>query len=136
MKLNLKNTEEFAKKIFSDKLRGSDLDWTLMHCELVLKTCILLSENKDVDIESLKIASWLHDIGRTEISKGHAEKSLEIAEKEFGELNPIIKDCLLNHGSSENPETKEGKIFQLAVMLSSVLSGLSFNAESSTILSI
>jgi hypothetical protein len=34
------------------------------------------------------------------------------------EVNKELKDCILNHGSNKNPDTIEGKIFQIADKLS------------------
>jgi putative nucleotidyltransferase with HDIG domain len=116
--LTPKTAEEFAKKIFNEKMYGLEKDFITRHSKGVLKTCVKLSKGKKVDVGKLKVASWLHDIGRAISIKNHAKISVEIAEKEFGGLDEIIKDCILNHGNSGNPETKEGKIIQFADKLS------------------
>ena len=79
------------------------------HCKLDL------SFNKDAFL----VGIYFHDIGRI-ISDGsdHPEKGYDLFqesfEKEFNEEElKIIKDCCLNHGSSANPETKEGKLLQI-----------------------
>jgi putative nucleotidyltransferase with HDIG domain len=110
--------EEFAKKLYEEKMHGLEKRFIIRHSQQVMETCLKLAESKNVDLEKLKIASWLHDIGRTEQDKGHAEKSVEIAEKEFGFLDETIKDCILNHGNSKSPQTEEGKIIQFADKLS------------------
>jgi len=117
----MKEAEKFAKKVFGGKYKGIDLKLNMLHCKSVLKCCLALSKGMNVDIASLKTAAWLHDIGRVESKEAHAAKSVEMAEKEFGNLDFTIKDCILNHGSSENPETTEGRIFQLADKMSIML---------------
>lgn len=119
--INIKEAEKFAKKVFGTKFKGIDLKLNLLHSKSVLKCCIALSKGKNADTASLKIAAWLHDIGRVESQEAHAIKSVEIAEKEFGNLSPIIRDCILNHGYSEKPETTEGRIIQLADKMSVML---------------
>lgn len=116
--LTSKTAEEFAKNLYENKMQGLEKRFILMHSQGVMETCLKLAKDKRVDLEKLKIASWLHDIGRTEQDEGHAEKSVEIAEKEFGTFDETVKDCILNHGNSKNPKTEEGKIIQFADKLS------------------
>jgi len=120
MKINSNYAEKFAKKIFKTKLHGLERDFIIIHSKGVFDTSLKLAKNKMIDKEALKIAAWLHDIGRTVDIAKHAEISLEISEKKFGKLNDKIRDCILNHGSSKKPKTSEGKIFQLADKLSIV----------------
>lgn len=116
--INAKDAEIFARNVFGSKYKGADLKGNILHCKSVLKCCLVLSKGRDADTASLKTAAWLHDIGRVESKDAHAAKSVEIAEKEFGNLGTTIKDCIFNHGSSEKPETAEGRIFQLADKMS------------------
>lgn len=97
---------------------GVEKRFLINHSEGVLETSLKLAKHKEVDVEKIKIASWLHDIGRTVQIKNHAEESVKLAEGEFGSLDEIIKDCILNHGNSKNPKTEEGKIIQFADKLS------------------
>jgi len=121
--LNEELTEEsaknFALEIFKTKIKPSlERKFIIQHSKGIIKTALNLAKGKNLDLESIKLAGWLHDIGRSESIEGHAAISLRLAEEKFGTINPIITDCILNHGSSKNPQTKEGKIIQLADKLS------------------
>lgn len=118
MNFTPKTAETFARELFNKRFKTSDLDWTLEHCKAVLKCCLILSKTKKVDKKSLKIASWLHDVGRINSEENHANESIKIIEKKFGKIGGVILDCIINHGSSSNPKTTEGKIFQLADKMS------------------
>jgi HD superfamily phosphodiesterase len=124
---NEKLTTESAEKFFKDSIKGMnsgfEKKFLIQHTKDVLKTSLNLAKikkNKNLDINSLKIACWLHDIGRTIKIEGHAEISLRLTEENFSKdsINNVIKDCVLNHSSSKFPETEEGKIMQLADKLS------------------
>lgn len=121
MKLNVKNAEKFCKETFEKHLKGRELEWRIKHCKLVWHCCKLLvkdNKNKKIKIKALKIASWLHDIGRVHDDKEHPQKSLELIKQEFEKLDKVTEDCILNHSSVSRPETEEGKIFQIADKLS------------------
>ena len=110
--LTPKIAEEFAREIFS-KFNDEEQESQLWHAKAVVNATLILSQNKKVNKETLNVAGWIHDIGRSINAENHAEHSLEILEKKFS-ISPTLKDCILNHGSSEKPKTEEGKIFQLA----------------------
>jgi len=117
--LTPETAEEFALEVFKNKMKaGVEKRFIIQHTKGVLKTSLALAKSKKVDLESLKIACWLHDIGRTVSIENHAEISINLAEEKFGKLNKTITDCIKNHGSSKNPETQEGRIIQLADKLS------------------
>ncbi len=61
--------------------------------------------------------------GKTIANNNHAELSLGIIEKDFL-LDDIDRDCILNHGTSGNPKTEEGKFFRYADGLSVFTSDL------------
>jgi len=69
-----------------------------------------LSREKNVDLELLEIASFLHDIGSIKYGReNHHITGAEIAEKKLKELNypnekiELVKKCILNHrGSKKN----------------------------------
>jgi putative nucleotidyltransferase with HDIG domain len=90
-----------------------EAEFLKLHSRKVAEIAKILGEKKKLDTEILEIAGYLHDIGRSIVSEGHAKKSIELAEKEF-KLSESLKDCILNHGSKSEPVTKEGKIFQIA----------------------
>jgi len=116
--LNPEMAEQFAisqlVKIKSDE----DREFNIMHTEAVVETALILSKGKEVDKDLLVIAGWLHDIGKSVQGENHAQKSVEILEAEGFELNENLKDCILNHGSSGNPQSEEAKIIQIADKLS------------------
>jgi putative nucleotidyltransferase with HDIG domain len=103
-----KLAEEFSKKIKDPEKKDS----FLLHSKSVVDAAKAIAEGRALDMESLEIACWLHDIGRSVADEDHAKQSLALL-KEY-ELNETIKDCILNHGRESNPQTKEGKIIQLA----------------------
>jgi len=118
MNLDEKKAKNFAFKILSKKFKGIELKWIMEHCREVLNCCSMLSKEKDVEVINLRIAAWVHDIGRVISEEEHPRKSLELLKKEFGEINEKIEDCILNHQVLGTPKTKEGKIFQVADKMS------------------
>jgi len=111
--LNISTAREILEREINKVKNKEDREFTLWHSKAVADTAKLIGKNKKVNADNLFIAGLLHDIGRSETDEGHAQKSIEIIEKEF-ELNDIIKDCILNHSSKASPQTEEGKIIQLA----------------------
>lgn len=101
--------KELAKKLLSEE--------QFLHSKKVFE-CYKALVGEDDTSSLVEDAAWLHDVGRSIQSEGHAKLSLKLAEKEFENLDPIIVDCILNHGSKALPNTKEGKIFQLCDKLS------------------
>ena len=92
MAITENKAKNFALEIFEGMPDGLEKRVLLKHSEGVVQTCEKLAKGQEIDLESLKIAGWLHDIGRIRSIKGHAKISLEIAEEKFEELNNIIKD--------------------------------------------
>lgn len=119
-KLTAKNAEKFAKSCFKHFKGNVERKFHSFHSEGVVKTALRLAEGKKADKNTIIIAGWLHDIGRRVSISGHAEISLKLAEEKFGKLPEKIKDCILNHGTSGKPKSKEAKIIQLADKLSIV----------------
>ncbi len=118
-KINLEKARELAEKygeIIASKQEEIEKEefkkFFLLHCESVGEAAVALSKGK-ADEEILRIAGWVHDIGKAISYKEHAKHSLKILEKNF-EINEKLKDCILNHSSDKNPKTKEGKIFRVA----------------------
>ncbi len=113
-------TEENARKFALEKfgeLPELFFQWNIIHSKSMIKILEILCKDKDVDKKKLFALAWVHDIGRTVSDENHAKFSLELLEEEFS-LDDVDKDCILNHGSSGNPKTKEGKIFRYADGLS------------------
>ena len=99
----------------------------LNHLIPVLNYSKKLAEGKDIDLESVKIAALLHDMGSIIYGrKNHHITGAEIAEKKLIEFNYpenkilLIKNCILNHrGSVKNIfNTPEEKIIAEADCLS------------------
>ncbi len=119
MGLNLEDIKSFAMKCFSES-RGSH-DWE--HTRRVHNLCLHIGEVERADLEVLKIAAYLHDVGRPfqDESRGvicHAEKGAEMAsvlleEHQIpGELKANIIHCIWSHRFRGDcrPETLEAKI--------------------------
>lgn len=115
-------TKESAKKfVFEEfaKMKPSvEKKFLVQHTKGVVKTALKLAKNKKVDKKSLEIACWLHDVARSIQSENHAQLGVKMVKDKFGKINSIIEDCIVNHGSSKDPQTEEGKIIQVADKLS------------------
>ena len=119
MKTDIDHIKAFAKKCFSNS-NGSH-NWE--HTGRVYNLCMHIGQKERADLEVLKIAAYLHDIGRPwqDKSKGtvcHAEKGAEMA-KSFLEDYEIPEDreqniihCIRSHRFRGNlrPETLEAKV--------------------------
>jgi len=118
-----------AKKFFVSA-QGSH-DWG--HAERVCALCMRIGKREKADLEILKLASVLHDIGREEETKSkgkvcHAERSAalarEILEKLSFEKNEIDKiiHCIETHRfrGKERPKSKEAKVLFDADKLDSI----------------
>ena len=119
MALTVEDIKAFAKECFSDS-RGSH-DWE--HSRRVYNLCMHIGQVEGADMEILKIAAYLHDVGRfhQDKSKGticHAEKGTEMA-TELLDKYPIspeqkanVLHCIRSHRFRGNhqPVTLEAKI--------------------------
>jgi uncharacterized protein len=119
MALTLKDIKAFAEKCFSNS-RGSH-DWE--HSRRVHNLCMRIGQIEGADMEVLRIAAYLHDVGRPhqDESKGticHAEKGAKMA-TELLDKYPIspeqkanVLHCIRSHRFRGNhqPETLEAKI--------------------------
>lgn len=96
-------------------------DWS--HVERVYNLALKIAKEEKANLEIVKLAAYLHDIGRKEEmdSKGkvdHAEKGIELAGKILAKHNldkeekENILHCILSHRYRNNhkPETIEAKI--------------------------
>jgi len=115
----LKNIKKMAKNML-DNARGSH-DWE--HTLRVYRLCERMGPAENADMDVLRIAAYLHDIGRSfqDASDGavcHAEKGAQMAW-------PMVKDLSLKETQKQNiihcikshrfrgnhlPETKEAKV--------------------------
>lgn len=125
----IEKIKEEAKKFFLNA-KGSH-DWD--HVERVYNLCIRIGKKENADMEVLKIAVLLHDIGREEedASKGkicHAERSAILA-KELLERYDLNKEkinkiahCIETHRfrGNKTPSSNEAKILYDADKLDSI----------------
>lgn len=135
-KIKTENSQERIDKIkkeiksFFNTAKGSH-DWE--HTERVYNLCLKLGKKSRVDLEVLKLAAILHDIGREDQdrSKGkicHAERGAFLARpilKKYDlpedKINKIVH-CIETHRFRNNkiPQTKEAKILFDADKLDSI----------------
>lgn len=129
MVLSIEDIKAFAKKCFSNSL-GSH-DWE--HSRRVYNLCMHIGQAEAADMEVLKMAAYLHDVGRSyqDESRGticHAEKGAEMA-TQLLETSPIsheqkanVLHCIRSHRFRGNcqPETLEAKILFDADKLDSI----------------
>lgn len=117
-KLNQKSARILAQKYFK-KIKGKeDQDFSRIHTEAVVEISTILAKKFKANLPAVVIASWVHDIGYVTERTNHARHSLEILEKEGFLIDSTVNDCVLNHGTGCNPQTKEGKILQASDKLS------------------
>ncbi len=110
--------QKFAKEKILEIKKEEDREFVLIHTKTVVECAKLLGENRNIDLDLLEIAAWLHDIGYSQ--EGHAQLALKILEKERFEISENLKDCIINHGTKGNPLCEEAKILKIADKLSMV----------------
>ena len=132
MKINNKIIEEVKEKAKEFFVSASGChDWS--HVERVYNLALRIAKKEKADINVIKLAAYLHDVGRREEmqSKGkicHAEKGVELAEKILEKYNldketiENIKHCILVHRfrNDHKPATIEAKILFDADKLDSI----------------
>jgi uncharacterized protein len=119
MRSTIQKIKAFAMKCLSNAHGSHDWD----HTQRVYNLCLHIGESEGADLEVLKIAAYLHDVGRPfqDESKGaisHEEKGVEMARALLGKY-PIsegqkanIIHCIRSHrfrGECQ-PETLEAKV--------------------------
>lgn len=115
-KLTQKNAKEYALNKFK-QLSELPYQWNVMHSKGIIEILDKLISDEKFNKEKLFALAWIHDTGKIKSIKNHAEVGVEILKKEF-ELDEIDIDCILRHGSSSEPKTKEGKVFRYSDGLS------------------
>jgi uncharacterized protein len=126
---SIEQIREEAKRFFLNA-RGSH-DWD--HVERVYKLCVRIGEKENADMDVLRVAAILHDIGREDEtnSKGkmcHAERSATLAREilsRYGFDNERINKiahCIETHRFRGNkvPVSKEAKVLFDADKLDSI----------------
>lgn len=118
--LTLSAAEELCS-FYLNKVNDSKLkSFLLVHSSNVSKTAGMLGKLQSLDINLLRIAGFVHDLGYSIEEENHAQHSLELLEQSGYDLTETLKDCILNHGAGFKPLTEEGKVFQIADKLSIV----------------
>ena len=117
-KLTPKNAKLVAEKYFRKHKDKGERDFSRVHAGAVAEIGVILAKKFRADTSVVEISGWLHDIGATIERADHAKHSLELLEKEGFEISPLIRDCILNHGTGGKPISKEAKILQVADKLS------------------
>jgi len=116
--LNLSDAKRICFNI-SKKIEPIDhRDFILVHSEKVGKVAKMIAKKIGIYNNIFEIAGWVHDIGYSKDYKNHADYAIPILQELGYEIDDILMDCVLNHGDKKNPQTTEGKIFQLADKLS------------------
>jgi len=104
-----------------------DYDVVIFHIQPVVNYALLLAKNKDVDLEVLELAAWLHDIGSIIYGReDHHITGCEIADGKLRELGcrgdkiEKVKHCIFSHrGSRDIPrESVEAQILADADVIS------------------
>ena len=121
--------KEEAKKYFSSG--DSSHDWS--HIERVYNSAIKIGKAEKANLDILKIAVYLHDVGRNDEIKSngkicHAKRGVEIAQKILSKYNldkeivDNIKHCILTHRNKndDHPKTIEAKVLFDADKLDSI----------------
>jgi len=112
-------TLDDAKKFASNKFKllpKIEQEFNELHSDYLIEALEELPHS-GINLIRLRALAWIHDIGKVLGNENHAVNSLKILEKEFI-LNDVDKDCILNHGSSSIPKTREGILFRIADGLS------------------
>lgn len=111
---------EFCKeKMGSDPVSGFD------HVQRVLRWCELIGKTEDVDLEVLRAAAILHDVGVPQGRNVHHEIGAELAEQFLTSINfppekiPAVTAAIRGHSryGGPDPTTLEGYILRDADML-------------------
>ncbi|WP_094228122.1 HD domain-containing protein [Methanolobus psychrotolerans] len=115
----IETTRQFVAKV----LAGEPSTHDMSHIERVENTCIRIHEKEGGDLQVLRLAALLHDVGivkEHEEGGNHAQYSAEIA-REFlndngaeAELIDHVASCILSHRFSRGmqAQTIEAKILQ------------------------
>jgi putative nucleotidyltransferase with HDIG domain len=117
-KLTTKIAKSIALKYFRKDKNKIEKEFALIHAEAVAKISKLLAKRLNANISVVESCAWVHDIGKIIEIENHAKHSLILLEKEKIEITSLIKDCILNHGTSGKPLFLEAKILQMADKMS------------------
>lgn len=116
--------EEEVKEYFKNSKPTHDFS----HVKRVYNLCMKIGKKEKADLEVLRLASLLHDIGRIKRDEDHEIHSIEIAEKVMDKYKIDEKTkrnvihCIKTHRYRNNavPETLEAKILYDADKLDAI----------------
>ena len=117
-KLTPKLAKLMAEKYFKKHQDKEGRDFAKVHTTAVVEIAIILAKKISANVPTVTISGWLHDIGSTVERSDHAKHSLALLEKKGFEISPLIRKCILNHGTDGKPESKEARVLQMADKLS------------------
>jgi len=117
-KLTPKNAKSIALKYLKKHREKEGRYFAKVHTEAVVQIGKMLAKRLGATISIVEMCAWVHDIGSVVERNDHAKHSLDLLEKEGFEISELIKDCVLNHGTSGQPKSEEAKILQMADKLS------------------
>lgn len=108
----IKETQDFSKKLLTEKLAKEYVYHSLEHTLGVVHAVREIGENSgisEVDIETLEMAAWFHDLGYTVSKEDHEEHSVRIASEFLSERGVAaerieqIKGCILATRMPQQP---------------------------------
>jgi len=91
-----------------------------IHCSAVLKACLGMIQDTDLNPEVFIVAAWIHDMGKLRDKENHHVESmhyLDLFMQEYPQFRGIydtVKDCIIHHRTHGTPQTLYGQIFQVA----------------------
>ena len=113
---SLESAQQFAKATF--KSLSSDAQIIRYRlCELVEQSVIATARDEDLDV--LRPAAYLQEVGVVHSSKQKALYSLQMVENVFTydenheELDPRLVDCIRNHVRAGTPATAEAQLMRI-----------------------
>jgi len=111
-KLTFEDARRLCFEYFNKLEDREQADFLILHSKNASETAVMIAQNRpdmNLNIETLRIAGFVHDIGYFIEEENHAEHSIELLEKEY-ELDEKLRDCILNHGTGSVTKIEEGKI--------------------------
>ena len=117
MKLGLAKAKRLAFKYLKES-KIKDGEFFLIHSKGVASAVRLIAKKHGLDAQRLEALAWVHDIGYFIDEKDHAKHSVKLLKNEKIDLSDTDMDCILNHGTSGKPKTREGTALKIADKLS------------------
>jgi HD superfamily phosphodiesterase len=117
-KLTPESAKEIAEKYFLKHKDKAEQDFIRIHSSAVAEIGVILAKKFKADVSIVEVAAWIHDIGTVIERTNHANHSLDLLKKEGFEVDALIEDCVLNHGTGGDPKSEEAKLLQMADKLS------------------